>query len=155
MKGKGTQEAQETQERNSPLVPLVLLVFLSLFPVSALGQTADTIFQSRCAQCHSAGNAVGAPAPEMLRQMTWQTILTALETGKMKGIGDTLSAVERDSIAKYLGTTESQKMPASAKCASPPQHRATPEWNGWADAANTRFQPTRQAGLTRDTTAKL
>jgi polyvinyl alcohol dehydrogenase (cytochrome) len=123
--------------------------------ISGFSQNPVTLFQSRCAQCHNNGNAVGAPAPETLRQMSWQTILAALEAGKMKGIGDTLSPAERESLAKYLGTTESQKMPASAKCASPPQHRATPEWNGWADAANTRFQPTRQAGLTRDTTAKL
>jgi polyvinyl alcohol dehydrogenase (cytochrome) len=29
------------------------------------------------------------------------------------------------------------------------------DWNGWADAANTRFQPARMAGLTRESTPKL
>src|SRR2546426_4962692 len=28
-------------------------------------------------------------------------------------------------------------------------------WNGWADPANTRFQPARQAGLTGQTVPKL
>src|SRR5207244_1113765 len=43
----------------------------------------------------------------------------------------------------------------SSKCSAPPQHRGGADWNGWADAANTRFQPARQAGLTRQTTPKL
>ena len=47
-------------------------------------------------------------------------------------------------------------MPSSAKCSAAPQHAAaTSNWNGWADAANTRFQPAQQAGLTRQATAKL
>jgi len=55
----------------------------------ASAQNPDTLFQASCASCHTAGNAVGAPLPETLRQMSWQAILAALETGKMKAIDTT------------------------------------------------------------------
>jgi len=128
---------------------------------AATAQTPDALFQSRCAGCHNAGNAVGAPLPDTLRQMTWQAVLTALETGKMTGIGDGLSPAEREAIAKYIGTAESQPILLSSKCSAAPQRRTgsaasnPPDWNGWSDAANTRFQPARPAGLTRQTTPKL
>ncbi len=128
---------------------------------AATAQTPDALFQTRCAGCHNAGNAVGAPLPDTLRQMTWQAVLTALETGKMTGIGDGLSPAEREAIAKYIGTAESQPILLSSKCSAAPQRRTgsaasnPPDWNGWSDAANTRFQPARPAGLTRQTTPKL
>jgi len=114
----------------------------------AFAQSPADSFQSKCSACHASNNAVGAPLPETLRQMSWRTILTALETGKMTGIGSTLSPAERESIAKFLGTAESQAMPTSAHCpAKAPAVRAISNWNGWADAANTRFQPAKSAGL--------
>src|SRR5712691_11636154 len=109
-------------------------------------QTPDALFQSSCAQCHNAGNAVGAPLPQTLRQMSWQSILAALETGRMKGIGDALSSAQREAIAKDIGTAGAQAMPPSSRCSAPAQHRVGADWNGWADAANTRFQPVKQAG---------
>ena len=121
----------------------------------ASAQSSEASFQTRCATCHTAGNSVGAPLPETLRQMSWQTILAALEVGKMKPIGDNLSAPERESIAKSLGTTYSNEMSASAKCSGTPPSGKTKNWNGWADPANTRFQPASQAGLTKQTTPKL
>src|SRR5262245_53619386 len=53
----------------------VLLVFLGAFftTTQAFAQTPDALFQSRCAQCHSANNAVSAPLPETLRGMSWQS----------------------------------------------------------------------------------
>src|SRR5216684_4033618 len=124
---------------------LVLLAFF--FSIEALAQTPDALFQTRCVQCHSTTSTVGAPLPETLRQMSWQTILTALETGKMKGIGDQLTAPQREAIAKSIGTASPQPMPPSAKCSAGLAPHSTGEWPGWSDAANTRFQPARQAGL--------
>ena len=114
----------------------------------------DALFQTRCAGCHSQNNAVGAPLPGTLRQMPWQSILAALESGKMKGIGDGISAVQREAIAKFLGTATSQSLAPSSRCSAPAQ-RLSGDWNGWSDAANTRFQPARAAGLTRQTTPQL
>src|SRR2546425_5884855 len=132
----------------------VLFIFL-ITARAASAQNPDSLFQSRCASCHITGNAVGAPLPETLRQMSWQAVLGALEPGKMKPVVDNLSATEREAIAKSLGTAVLNPMPPSAKCSAAPQRAsATGNWNGWADAANTRFQPARQAGLTRQTTPK-
>jgi polyvinyl alcohol dehydrogenase (cytochrome) len=49
------------------------------------------------------------------------------------------------------------QVPATAaKCSAAPQRRAGgADWNGWADAANTRFQPAAAAGLTSQTTPQL
>src|SRR2546428_8170518 len=92
----------------------VLFIFL-ITARAASAQNPDSLFPSRCASCHVTGNAVGAPLPETLRQMSWQAILAALETGKMKPIGDGLSATEPETIAKFLGTADSHSTPTSAK----------------------------------------
>jgi polyvinyl alcohol dehydrogenase (cytochrome) len=124
--------------------------------VDARAQTGERLFQERCAQCHNPTNSVNAPLPQTLRQMSWPAIVAALETGKMKGIGDTLSGAERESVAKYAGNDNVASIPPSAKCSAPaPQRITTGDWNGWADASNTRFQPAREAGLTSQTTPKL
>lgn len=132
-----------------------MLVFLLCITTSALAQTPEAIFQTRCEQCHATGNSVNAPLPETLRQMPWQSVLAALETGKMKGIGDALTATQRESIAKFLGKSDSQAIADRARCSSLPEKPLSGEWNGWADPANTRFQPAPQAGVTRQTTPRL
>src|SRR5580698_7103918 len=43
----------------------------------------------------------------------------------------------------------------AAQCSGPPPGSNGPAWNGWADAANTRFQNAKAAGLTSQTTPKL
>src|SRR5579863_1161659 len=42
----------------------------------------------------------------------------------------------------------------ASQCPGPPA-RNGPSWNGWADAANTRFQDAKAAGLTSQTTPRL
>jgi polyvinyl alcohol dehydrogenase (cytochrome) len=120
-------------------------------------QTPEALFESRCGSCHKQGNTVNAPIPQTLRQMSWQSILTALEMGKMKGIGDGMSAADRETIAKFLGTTEARPVSASAQCPAGTKNTFAKgsDWNGWADAANTRFQSARAAGLTPQSTPKL
>ncbi|HEY2843974.1 MAG TPA: PQQ-binding-like beta-propeller repeat protein [Bryobacteraceae bacterium] len=135
-------------------------VFLLTVAAGAVtAQDPAALFQSNCAGCHSTGNAVGAPLPQTLRQMQWPTILAALESGKMKAVGGRIAAPQREAIAKYLGTPETagnaQAVSPGARCAGPPPQARTPGWNGWADAANTRFQPARAAGLTKASAARL
>jgi len=129
---------------------------LTLTAAAAFAQAPDALFQAKCAACHNSTNTVGAPLPENLRQMSWKTILVALETGKMTGIGNSMTAAEREAVAKNIGTVESPPMPASAHCsANAPSTRNTPAWNGWSDAANTRFQSAKAAGLSSSSTPKL
>jgi mono/diheme cytochrome c family protein len=114
---------------------------VTFFSLQVFAQAPDALFQMRCSECHKAGNTISAPLPDTLRQMTWQSILAALETGKMKGVGDALTAKEREAIAKHIGTDSSAAMMPSAKCSTSRRTVASNDWNGWSDAANTRFQP--------------
>ena len=93
---------------------------------------------------------MGAPLPENLRKMSSKAILAALETGKMTGIGAAMTAAERETVAK-IGTADAKPV-ASSHCAGSPV-RFGAAWNGWADAANTRFA--KASGLTGQTTPKL
>jgi polyvinyl alcohol dehydrogenase (cytochrome) len=121
------------------------------------GQEGAKVFQSVCSTCHRDGSTVQAPLPEVLRRMPRQTILAALETGKMQGIGESLSAAERIAVANYLGTEGAEAIPRSAYCTSPgPARPNAPSWNGWGiDLTNTRFQSTKAAGLTAEEVPKL
>jgi polyvinyl alcohol dehydrogenase (cytochrome) len=127
-----------------------------LFLCRALAaQPAAELFQSKCAGCHSSPNPVGAPLPESLRQMSWQTILAALESGKMKAIGERIPAADREAIAKYIGTSGTETVASSNRCLPTLGRVEGPAWNGWADAANTRFQSAKAAGLTSATVPRL
>lgn len=125
----------------------------------AMAQNPEALFQTRCAGCHNPTNTVNASLPETLRQMPWRTVLAALEAGKMKEIGAGISPAEREAIAKYIGTAEAQPVSTAASCDALTQKTSTnsiqAEWNGWSNAANTRFQPARLAGLTRQTAPRL
>ncbi len=142
-------------------VPLRVSAFLLLIGCAARAQAqtqdGQALFQSNCATCHSAGSIAAAPLPETLRQMTAKAILAALETGKMRVMGGALAAGQREAIAKYLGLASgAEAMPASARCsASAVLRKNAPAWNGWADAANTRFQNAKAAGLTAAAVPKL
>jgi polyvinyl alcohol dehydrogenase (cytochrome) len=123
------------------------LVLVIVYAASALAQ--DAVFQTRCGGCHNSGNTVGAPRVETLRAMPWQAILGALETGKMRTVGASMSAAERESLAKSIGTASTLPAGGGSRCSSPSAApNIMPSWNGWADPANTRFQSARAAGLT-------
>src|SRR5215470_9215281 len=91
---------------------LCLLCSFSVAEAAVRAQSSDALFQRRCASCHNGTSTVGAPLPETLRQMSWQSILTALETGKMTGVGNAMEAAERETIARTIGKAESQTVPA-------------------------------------------
>jgi polyvinyl alcohol dehydrogenase (cytochrome) len=135
----------------------VTLRFLILLAAAggAAAQTPDALFQAKCATCHNVGNSVGAPLPATLRQMSWQKVLTALESGRMKPIGDAISPTERETIAKFIGSADGQAVAFSNRCAATPARANSSAWNGWADPANTRFQSAKAAGLSPATTSKL
>jgi len=138
----------------------VLRVVVSLFGVACLphayAQDGARVFQTICSNCHREGSA-DAPSPATLQSLPWQTILAALETGKMTSIGATLSAADRSGVAKYLGVKDVESIPKSAYCSSrSPSPNRGPSWNGWGiDLANSRFQPEKSAGLNARNVPKL
>jgi polyvinyl alcohol dehydrogenase (cytochrome) len=133
-----------------------LVVTAAAAAVAAFAQTPETLYQTRCATCHNATNTVGAPLPQTLRQMSWKGILEALESGKMKGIGDAMTAPQRESVAKFLGTAETAALAPTARCTgAPPRRISGGDWNGWSDPASTRFQSAKAGGISRESASKL
>ncbi len=134
---------------------LILLAIPSLaMPVLAMPAAAPdgaAIFNRVCVVCHRLDSGTRAPLPAVLRQMTQESILRALETGKMQAQGSMLTEMERQAVAKYLGIPSAvAAVPASASCATPtPWVEKAPYWNGWgAGPDNARFQSSGAAGLT-------
>ena len=132
-----------------------LFLFLPLLAAASQAQTPQALFETHCATCPSSSNTIGAPLPQTLRQMSWKTILEALETGRMKGIGDSLTPAQREAIAKFAGTADAPQTQRASQCTAPPRKVAGANWNGWSDPASTRFQSARAAGLTSQSTPKL
>jgi len=130
-------------------------LLLVLLAAAAPAQSPDGLFLSKCGPCHNNANSVNAPLPDTLRKMTWKAVLTALETGKMATIGAALPPNQREVIAKFIGRPEAPLIPPAAVCPEAKGSPGAPAWNGWADAANTRFQPAKTAGLTPTNTPRL
>ena len=117
----------------------------------------EKLFAAHCASCHAPFNRMRAPWPQTLQLMTAQTILQALETGKMQAQGATMTHDERFTLANYLGRHEaSAAMKANACPANVADKERTPTWNGWGvDIENSRFQPESMAQLTKRDAEKL
>jgi polyvinyl alcohol dehydrogenase (cytochrome) len=137
---------------------LHVVVCLLMLCASGAAQDGAELFRNNCSTCHRSGSPTQAPLPETLRRLPVQTIVAALETGKMRSQGAQLSAAQRSVIAKYLGTSENPEIiPPSATCSASIQPRlGAGSWNGWgADTSNSRFQTAKSAGLTREDVPKL
>jgi len=153
------------------------LVFAASFTVIALGQTPPAApaqggtelgfrtFQSKCMTCHGNPNVDRAPSPAAIREMSPERIYTALTTGVMKTQGQDLSDDQKRTLALFMSGRpmgsmqmgDSKNMPN--QCSSNPplaDPTAGPAWNGWGvDTSNSRFQPTKGAGLTAADVPKL
>src|SRR5690348_13288548 len=139
-------------------------------PQPGLGEAT---FQRICAACHTSivsrasPTSDHAPDPmiaralprEMLRQLSAETVLAALTSGKMKVQGSTLTDAERRAVSEYAsgsrfgaaayGSTKTEK-PNLCKEPRPVARFAKgPAWNGWGNGlANPRFQSRSAGGLT-------
>ena len=153
----------------------ILLALLPLtLTVSAAAQTpAQTpdgavLFQSNCATCHLTG-ANRAPDMEVLRAMSADRVLAAMETGPMVAMATGRSAADRRAIAesatgkKLRNTLEMTPLP-KAMCAAGSAAAKTvfnassgPAWTGWGgtNTSNTRFQDARSAGIAAADVPKL
>jgi len=122
------------------------------------------VFQQHCVSCHGNPAFERAPAPATLRAMSAERIYSALTTGVMKPVGDTLSEEDRRRVSESLAgqllgsdqAGDAGKMPN--RCPSnPPFHGAAePQWNGWGNGLeNHRFQSALAAGITPASVAHL
>jgi len=118
------------------------------------------LFQASCYSCHHAGSGYAAPNLDQLHQMSRDSILLALESGRMKAQGAQLTSEERTALAEFLGTPENTQTPSGPRlspCAAKSFSTVgDPSWNGWGvDLTNSRFQPSASAGLGRAEVPRL
>ncbi len=140
---------------------VVLLMGVASAP--AWAQDGAALFNTYCSKCHDAGDS-RAPGREVLKRLSPEQIITALEKGAMATQGAERSRAERRTLAEYLSGKPFGEMvnpiPKSAFCATPDNSFAKsasgPSWNGWGvTPGNTRFQTAAAAGLSPEDVPKL
>src|ERR1039457_4158753 len=103
------------------------------------------IFLTKCAACH-VPNSDHVPSAQALSRTSRASILSALESGRMRIQGDGLTFAERQAVAAFLAPRDTGTvvdLPAANRCASIKPFAVDDKtgWNGWGvDAANSRFQ---------------
>jgi polyvinyl alcohol dehydrogenase (cytochrome) len=123
--------------------PIVALLGLTGF-ASAADVSPATLYQQHCATCHENPGSTRAPALNVMRQMSPEAIVNALETGLMKEQGKALaSAADRRSLAEWLTGKTIGSGPATAGFC---ENRTAAfdlgenSWDGWGNGVvNHRF----------------
>ncbi len=122
------------------------------------------VFQQHCVSCHGNPAYERAPPPATLRTMSPERIYTALTTGIMKSVGDTLTEEDRRRVSEslagqFLGSAQAGDagtMPNRCPGNPPLRGVGKADWNGWGNGlGNNRFQSAAIAGLTAASTAHL
>lgn len=139
-------------------------LFSLLMCSNARGQSSDgqLLFIEHCQSCHHPGNRANAPLPSVLSEMSKESILAALQDGKMKSQGLRLTPTERVAVAEFLARVSPEPMgkpnrcTASAKTENGASWPREGTWNGWGvDNVNSRFQPAAAAGLVSEDIPRL
>ncbi len=135
---------------------------------SAISKTVNAvdgkaIYEKQCASCHD--NAGGrTPTRTMLNELSANSIVTSLETGAMRVIGQwNMDGSQRVAVAEYLSGEKYNVDWAddnSNSCDEPAvvsnNPFAKPHWNGWGNSdENSRFQGAAMAGLSKADVANL
>ena len=124
---------------------------LLMFGSALLAEDGATLYKKYCAACHDQV-VPRIPPRSSLQKMSAKRILHTMDTGLMMSVAAPLSRAEREAIASFLGTPAGDApFPQNAFCsenASPLSMRPWATWIGWSPTfTNTRFQPTKEAGL--------
>lgn len=114
------------------------------------------VYQRACAACHQTPTPGSRASPfVVLRKLSAPAIRTALTTGPMMGIGESLSRDELDQVVTYLAAKPAAKVSTNwleaNTCARDKRDVSLPktlEAAGWGfDQANSRRMSAKQAGL--------
>ncbi|MEE4145848.1 MAG: PQQ-binding-like beta-propeller repeat protein [Halieaceae bacterium] len=122
-------------------------------PLAYLG---EKLFDKHCASCHD-NPAMHAPSREALSGFSKETVMVALEFGKMQPMAAHLSKQERGLIAIYLaGSAPADEWIAEHGCTAPSTDNGTQYVTNWGlGTHNRRFMDTRQAGIDRASVGSL
>ena len=124
---------------------------LAAAPAEAAAPSGQAVYEQNCAMCHAAPPAGSrAPAVALLRKLGAGALRTALTSGPMRGVGEGLSADERESVITYLAAASqaAAEPPACATAARRVDLPATLTPQGFGlDQANSRRLTRAQSGL--------
>jgi len=122
-------------------------------PLAYLG---ERLFDQHCASCHD-NPAMHAPSREALSGFSKETVMVALEFGKMQPMAAHLNKQERGLIAIYLaGSAPADEWIDQHSCTTPAGDDRTEYVANWGlGGANRRFMPTAAAGIDRGNVAGL
>ncbi|MFT4563787.1 MAG: polyvinyl alcohol dehydrogenase (cytochrome), partial [Gammaproteobacteria bacterium] len=142
---------------------IFLAVGLTLSSVHAAPRDGASVYQEVCAACHDTATA-RTPPRDVLANLEPGRIVTALETGSMRVVGNfSVNGPERVAVAEYLtgkkydtswaDSGANQCAPSAWPDGDP---LAKPRWNGWGNGLdNARFQAAAAAGMTAADIPKL
>ena len=124
-----------------------------LLPLAYLG---EKLFDKHCSSCHD-NPAMHAPTREALSGFSKETVMVALEFGKMQPMAAHLNKQERGLIAIYLaGSAPADEWIAQHSCKTAGADDRTEYVANWGlGGANRRFMPTTAAGINRANVAGL
>ncbi|MBI1361461.1 MAG: hypothetical protein GC155_14380 [Alphaproteobacteria bacterium] len=90
-------------EKPMPAAPAAAASTTPALPaaVAAAQGPGEEIFNSHCIGCHGSG-VRGAPAVSVLAEKQASEVVAALTTGKMKGMGASLSDEDKANVAMFL-----------------------------------------------------
>ena len=144
------EEARSTMPNRDGVRPHLYAVILMLCVAApAMAQDGGALYQEHCASCHN-GSVDRAPQLDVLRAMTPQRILEALEFGSMVSMTHGRTTAERRALAEFASgksLAERFTIEPAAKAMCRPGgtfslESSQPVWNGFGqNLANTRFQP--------------
>jgi polyvinyl alcohol dehydrogenase (cytochrome) len=116
----------------------------------------EKLFDEHCASCHD-NPAMHAPSREALSGFSKETVMVALEFGKMQPMAAHLSKQQRGLIAIYLaGSAPADEWIDAHRCAQPSGSDTTEFVADWGlGNHNRRFVPDERAGIDRDNAGTL
>jgi polyvinyl alcohol dehydrogenase (cytochrome) len=138
--------------------------FLVLFSGSLAAQNGAGLYKRNCGACHDS-RIERVPDPEVLRAMTPEQVLAAMENGPMISMAARLTGADRRAIAEYvtgksfgraMQMTPSPEAMCAGRAGEPVHSKGASLWNGWGNGLmNTRFQNSPGAGLTAEQVPRL
>jgi polyvinyl alcohol dehydrogenase (cytochrome) len=129
-------------------------------------ETGLTYFQTRCMSCHRENDSSKAPSARRIRQMTPEQIYAVVSKPSRPEHDQELTDPQKRRMSEFMGgylqigsvAAGNPKNFPNACPSNPPMSDpyAGAFWSGWgADIANTRYQSTAAAGLTKADVPKL
>ena len=116
----------------------------------------EKLFDEHCASCHD-NPAMHAPSREALSGFSKETVMVALEFGKMQPMAAHLNKQQRGLIAIYLaGSAPADEWIDAHRCDQPARPGTTEFVANWGlGDHNRRFVPGERAGIDRDNVGTL